>query len=62
MATQTLHSEKTTAREIGGTFYVRIPPSFYKYLETKLENQNMTIGMAKGKHGKFLWIQPEVKE
>ena len=59
MTTKTYHKETTTAREISGTLYVRIPPSFWKYMNLKPEGQNMAIGMAEGKHGKFLWIQKQ---
>jgi len=62
MTTETLHTEKTTVKNENGTMYIRIPPSFIKYMKIEKNTHPINISMARGKHGKFLWIQPTEQE
>lgn len=49
--------DDTTARNINGTWYLRLPPSFARHLELNGEGgdgYNMQIQDELGRHGKYI--------
>jgi len=57
---QTLLEENASVKKTGGSIYVRIPPTFAKYIDIQAENDEIKtdakIAMGLGKYGPFLYI------
>ncbi len=56
---QTVYEENATIAKSGGSLYVLLPPTYYKYLDIENEenvNHDIKVSMALSKYGKFLYL------
>jgi len=52
---KTLIKENSKTLNIGGSLYVRVPALFARTLDLKT-SEEVCVGLAEGKYGKFLWV------